>query len=86
MSWEVSGIGTEVIGLLWPFLECFTGSLFLELFISFIVPSWPLLFSHSCFLPVVSVSNTQGKTPLVPGSTIALVSNTGSTYAARWFG
>ena len=48
MSWEVSGIGTEAIGLLWPFLECFTGLLFLELFISFIVPSWPLLFSVSC--------------------------------------
>ena len=43
-----------------------------------------LLFSVSCFrlwfLTVVSVSNTQGKTPPVPGSTIALVSNTGSTY------
>ena len=46
MSWEVSGIGTEVIGLLWPFLECFTGLLFLELFLSFILPSWPLLFSY----------------------------------------
>ena len=46
MFWEVSGIGTEVIGLLWnlPFLEYSTGLLFLRLFLSFIVPSWLLLF------------------------------------------
>ena len=58
MSWEVSGIGTEVIGLLWSFLECFTGLLFLELFIPFIVPSWSLLFSVSCFLSLVSDSGS----------------------------
>ena len=58
MFWEVSGIGTEVIGLLWnlPFLEYFTGLLFLGLFLSFIVPSWSLLFSVSCYLSLVSVS------------------------------
>ena len=46
MFWEVSGIGTEVIGLLWnlPFLEYSTGLFFLRLFLSFIVPSWLLLF------------------------------------------
>ena len=46
MFWEVSGIGTEVIGLLWnlPFLEYSTGLLFLRLFLSFIAPSWLLLF------------------------------------------
>ena len=58
MFWEVSGVGTEVIGLLWnlPFLEYSTGSFLLGLFISFIVPSWSLLFSVSCFLSLVSVS------------------------------
>ena len=56
MFWEVSGIGTEVIGLLWnlPFLEYSTGLFFLGLFISFIVPFWSLLFSVSCFLSLVS--------------------------------
>ena len=66
MFWEVSGTGTEVIGLLWnlPFLEYSARLFFLGLFISFIVPSWSLLLSVSCFrlwfLTVVSVSNTQG--------------------------
>ena len=43
---EVSGNGTEVIGLLWnlPFLEYSTGLLFLGLFVSLIVPSGSLLF------------------------------------------
>ena len=43
---EVSGIGAEVIGLLWnlPFLEYSTGLFFLELFVSLIVPSGSLLF------------------------------------------
>ena len=60
MFWEVSGIGTEVIGLLWtlPFLEYSTGLFFLGLFISFIVPSWSLLFSVSCFLSLVSESGS----------------------------
>ena len=55
MFWEVSGIGTEVIGLLWnlPFLEYFTGLFFLGLFLSLIVPSGSLLFSVSCFLSLV---------------------------------
>ena len=41
MFWEVSGIGTEVVGLLWslPFLEYSNGLVFLGLFLSFIVPS-----------------------------------------------
>ena len=39
MFWEVSGIGSEVIALLWnlSFLEYSTGLLFLGLFLSFIV-------------------------------------------------
>ena len=43
MFWEVSGIGSEVIALLWnlSFLEYSTGLLFLGLFLSFIA----LLFS-----------------------------------------
>ena len=51
MFWKVSGIGTEVIGLLWnfPFLEYSTGLFFLGVFISFVVPSWSLLFYVSCF-------------------------------------
>ena len=55
MFWEVSGIGTEVIGLLWnlPFLEYSTGLFCLGLFLSFVVPSWSLLFSVSCFLYLV---------------------------------
>ena len=50
MFWEVFGIGTEVIGLLWnlPFLKYSTGLLFLGLFISFIVLPWSLLLSVSC--------------------------------------
>ena len=52
MFWEVSGIGTEVIGLLrnLPCLECPTGLFFLGIFLSFIVPSWSPLFYVSCFL------------------------------------
>ena len=47
MFWEVYGIGTEVIGLLWnlPFLEYSTGLFFLGLFLSFIVPFGSLLLS-----------------------------------------
>ena len=50
MFWEVSGIGTEVIGFLWnlPFLEYSTGLFFLGLFLSFIAPS-----GYSCFLSLV---------------------------------
>ena len=46
LFWEVSGIGTEVIGLLWnlPCLEYSTGLFFLGYFLSFIVPFWSLLF------------------------------------------
>ena len=57
MFWEVSGIGTEVIGHLWnlPFLEYSTGLLFLVLFISFIVPPWSLLLSVSCLSDSVLV-------------------------------
>ena len=53
MFWEVSGIGTEVIGLLWnlPFLEHSTGLFYLRLFLSLIVPSWLLLlFFYSYFM------------------------------------
>ena len=56
MFWEVSGIGTEVIGLLWnlPFLEYSTGLFFLGLFLSLIVPSESLLLSAcSCYLPAL---------------------------------
>ena len=56
--WEVSGIGTEVIGLLWnlPFLEYSAGLLFLGLFLSVIVPPWSLLFLTLVYLSLVSVS------------------------------
>ena len=56
MFWEVSGIGTEVIGLLWNllFLEYSTGLFFLGLFLPFIVPSGSLLLSAcSCFSALV---------------------------------
>ena len=56
MFWEVSGIGTEVIVLLWnlPCSEYSTGLFFLGLFISFIVPSGSLLLSAcSCYLSLV---------------------------------
>ena len=58
--WEVSGIGTEVIGLLWnlPFLKYSTGLFFLGLFLPFIVPSWSLSISASCFLYLVSDSGS----------------------------
>ena len=39
-------------------LEYSTGSFFLGLFLSFIVPSWSLLFSVSSFLPLVSDSGS----------------------------
>ena len=65
MFCENSGIGTEVIGFLWnlPCLEYSTGLFFLGLFLSFIVPSWSLLFfcllfSVSCFLSLVSDSGS----------------------------
>ena len=60
MFWEFSRIGTEVIGLLWnlPFLEYSTGLFFLGLFLSFIVPSWSLLLSVSCYLSLVSESGS----------------------------
>ena len=50
MFWEVSGIGTEVIGLLLnlPFLEYSTGLFVLGLFLSFIVPSGSFLFIWFC--------------------------------------
>ena len=56
MFWEFSGIGAEVIGLLWnlPFLEYSTGLFFLGLFLPFIVPSGSLLLSAcSCYLPTL---------------------------------
>ena len=92
MFWEVSGIGSEVIGLLWnmSYLEYSTGLLFLGLFLSFIVLLLFFSFGHSCFwlwfLTVASVSNTQGI-----NSTSSWVYDhtnacTGSTYVARWFG
>ena len=39
MFWKISGVGSEVIGLLWnmPFLIYSTGLFFLGLFLSFIV-------------------------------------------------
>ena len=51
MFWEVSGIGSEVIGLLWSlsFLEYSTGLFFLGLFLSFIVLSFSSPLGHSCF-------------------------------------
>ena len=54
MFWEVSGIGTEVIGLLWnlPFLEYLTGLFFLGLFLPLIVPSGSLLLSDSVLFSV----------------------------------
>ena len=61
MFWEASGIGTEVIGRLWnlPSLEYSTTLFFLELFLSFIVPSWSLLLSDSCYLSLVSDSGSR---------------------------
>ena len=83
MFWEVSGVDTEVIRLLWslPFWNTPPG----YSFSGYLFPSlYPL--GHFCFLSLVSVycfrlwfltvvpvSNTQGKTPSVPGSTITLV-------------
>ena len=63
--WEVSGIGSEVIGLLWnlSFLEYYTGLFFLGLFLSSLYLSFlrPLLVALVLwFLTVVSVSDTQG--------------------------
>ena len=88
MFWEVSGIGTEVI-VSWviSFLDC---TLWVTLVFCLLLTDSVSCSSVSCFrvwfLTVVSDSNTQDKTPPVPGSTITLVSSTGSTYVARWFG
>ena len=51
MFWEVSGIGSEVIGLLWnlSFLEYSTGLFFLGLLLSFIVRLFSSPLGHSCF-------------------------------------
>ena len=60
MFWEVSGIGTEVIGLLWnlPFLEYSTGLFFLGIIISLIVSSGSLLLSAcSCLSDSVLVQS-----------------------------
>ena len=58
MFWEVSGIGTEVIGLLWnlQFLEYFTGLFFLGLFLSLIAPSGSLLFPALVYLTLLLFS------------------------------
>ena len=50
MFWEVSVIGSEIIGLLWnlSFLEYSTGSFFLGLFLSFIVLLFSSPLGHSC--------------------------------------
>ena len=55
MSWEVSGIGSEVIGLLWnlSFLEYSTGLFFLGLSLSLIVLPFYFSLVHSCFLTLV---------------------------------
>ena len=51
MFWEVSGIDSEVIELLWnmSFFEYSTGLFFLALFISFIVLLFSYPLGHSCF-------------------------------------
>ena len=51
MFWEVSGIGSEVIGLLWnlSFLEYPAGLFFLGLFLSFIVLLFYFPLGHYCF-------------------------------------
>ena len=61
MLWEVSGIGSEVIG------QSFSGFIFF--------PSFYFLFSSPFGVTLVAVSNTVHKlyTPSVPGSTIAPV-------------
>ena len=50
MFWEVSGIGSEVIGLLWnlSILEHSTGLFFLGLFLSLIVLLFSSPLGHSC--------------------------------------
>ena len=50
MFWEVSGIGSEIIGLLrnLSFLEYSTGLFFVGLFISFIVFLVSSRLGHSC--------------------------------------
>ena len=51
MFWEVFGIGSEIIELLWnlSFLEYSTGLFFLGLFLSFIVFLFSSPLGHSCF-------------------------------------
>ena len=78
MFWEVSGIGTEVIGLLWnlPFLEYSTGLFFLGLFLSLIVPSESLLLSAcSCYLPTLVFCSCLSDSALV---LLSLVSESSS--------
>ena len=62
MFWEVSGVGTEVIGLLWnlPFLEYSTGLLFLGLFLTLIVPSGSLLVTLVFCLLFLSLVSDSG--------------------------
>ena len=85
MFWEVSGNGSEVIGLLWN-LSLFGILHRVILFRDIYFLHCTLLVTLVIcllFLAVVSVSNTQAKTP--HDHTIIVVSNTGSTYVARWF-
>ena len=77
MFWEVSGIGTKVnfLGLFLSLTVPSESLLFSTLVICLLLfILLCLLFSVSCFrvwfLTGVSVSNTQDKTPPVPGSTI----------------
>ena len=62
MFWEVSGVGTEVIGLLWnlPFLEYSTGLFFLGLFLTLIVPSGSLLVTLVLCLLFLSLVSDSG--------------------------
>ena len=55
MFWEVSGIGSEVTGLLWnlSFLEYSTGLFVLGLSLSLIVLHFYFSLGHSCFLTLI---------------------------------
>ena len=55
MFWEVFGIGSEVIGLLWnlSFLEYFTRLFFLGSSLSLFVLPFYFSLGHSCFLTLV---------------------------------
>ena len=55
MFWEVSGIDSEVIGLLWnlSFLEYSIGLFFLGLFLAFIVLLFSSPLGHSLFLTLI---------------------------------